>query len=203
MYLLFETIKVIDGQPVNLEYHEERMKMSCLTYFGESCKFSLISKWECPEKYQQGIVKCRVSYNQDHFIKQFSVYKYQTANTFRLVESGHLDYSLKYIDRSGINLLMEDSDKFDDIILIKGGLVTDSSYANLVFQKSGINYTPEFALLNGTKRQFYLDNGKISLASIGVENFQEYDKVTRINAMIDLEDADWVDVGRIDLGDFI
>jgi len=39
MYLLFETIKVIDGQPVNLEYQEERMKMLDINYLGESCTY--------------------------------------------------------------------------------------------------------------------------------------------------------------------
>ena len=203
MYPLFEAIKLVEGNHVNLEYHQARIENACEQFFQSPCLFSLIEIVKCPEAFDNKLVKCRFRYNASDYVIQFCEYKYQHASNFKLVECSNLDYSFKYTDRSLLNNLVEDAEQFDDIILVKNGLITDSSYANLVFEKDGDLFTPEFPLLHGTKRQYYLDKGILQLANISLQNIDNYNKITRINAMIDLENAEWVSIDKVDMSNFI
>ena len=67
-------------------------------------------------------------------------------------------------------------------------MVTDSSSANLVFRSANGLYTPKDFLLPGTKRKYLLDCGKITEASIGINDIGSFDSVHFVNAMMDLED---------------
>jgi 4-amino-4-deoxychorismate lyase len=78
----------------------------------------------------------------------------------------------------------------DDVIIVRKGAVTDSSYCNLVFEDADGNlFTPSDALLSGTCRQRLLDEGIIREKTITLANLHEYEYVYFINAMMGLDDA--------------
>ncbi|MEM8863787.1 MAG: hypothetical protein AAGD96_36215, partial [Chloroflexota bacterium] len=56
------------------------------------------------------------------------------------------------------------------------------------FLKAGVWYTPRRPLLAGTKRQYYLDSGRLVPIDIAAEEIKNFEKIRMINAMIDLED---------------
>ena len=78
-------------------------------------------------------------------------------------------------------------EQFDDIIIIRNGLVTDSYYANLCFEKKGELFTPVVPLLNGTKRMKLISEKKIIPIDIKPKEINSYDRIHLINAMIDIE----------------
>jgi len=85
----------------------------------------------------------------------------------------------------------------DDIIIVKNGFVTDSFAANILFLDGVQWITPTTPLLNGTKRQFLLDQGIIAEKEIREEDIRTYQKVGLINAMIDFDEMPVIDIDSI------
>ena len=70
-----------------------------------------------------------------------------------MIDNDDICYPYKYTDRDNINRLIELRGDCDDILIIKNGMVTDSSYANVVFRDLNGNWvTPSTFLLPGTIR---------------------------------------------------
>jgi len=80
----------------------------------------------------------------------------------------------------------------DDILIIKTGMVTDTYYGNVAFEKDGIWHTPQLPLLHGTQRQYLLDEGKIKERLITEDDLPNYGHVRVFNAMIEF--------GEVELG---
>jgi 4-amino-4-deoxychorismate lyase len=113
------------------------------------------------------------------------------------VEANDLNYAYKYADRTRIDRLLALNEDYDDIIIVQHEMITDSSYANLVFRKNRWLYTPDSALLKGTKRQRYLDEGRIKIMPITVKDLSFYDGFKCINAMLDMDESAWIPIERI------
>ena len=93
---------------------------------------------------------------------------------------------------------MLDMCDFDDFLLIKNGLVTDTSYANIVFKNSnGDWYTPASYLLPGTKRASLIKKRIIREIKMTVHDIKKYSEARLINAMIDINDTQGIHVSRI------
>ena len=84
-----------------------------------------------------------------------------------------------------LNQLLNPEQENEEIIIVKDGLVTDSSYSNLVFRQGNVWYTPSTYLLNGVKRQRLLQQEFIFEREIRPEDLDKYSKVSLINAMLD------------------
>ena len=177
---LLETIRCVNGKVLYLEYHQDRLNKS-RKKLGFKNKLNL--EIDAPNK---GLYRCRIVYNE--FIEKIEFIPYVKKNilSFKLINSD-IDYSLKYENRDKINKLLELKENADEIIIIKDGLVTDTSIANICFFDGTDWITPKAPLLKGTTRQRYLDNCKIKEADIRVEDIQKYSKIALLNAMIDFD----------------
>ena len=85
----------------------------------------------------------------------------------------------------------------DDILIVKNGLVTDTSFSNVAFLDGSRWLTPEHPLLEGTKRAKLLEAGILAEADIRPEEIYRFKKVRLINAMMDWEDSYEIDAGKI------
>ncbi len=173
---LLETIKCLDGEPYHLAYHQNRVNYSrkILNYHSP-----LTLKLNPPKK---GLYRCRIIYNEEIIKIEYLPYQYQNINVFKLVSTS-IEYALKYEDLSEINALL--SHESDEIILIKKGLVTDTSIANICFFNGKEWLTPKKPLLKGTTRQRLLDEKRLIEADILATNIHKYKKIALCNAMID------------------
>ena len=183
MYPLFESI-YLNGVFRNLRYHEERMKNSIKTLFGQEAKIdlrALFSKKSFPVK---GLFKTRITYGTESNNVEFAPYTIRPVQSLKLVEGGPVRYEHKFTDRSDLTRLKAQRGSSDDILITRNGLITDSSYANVIFKKDNIWFTPESYLLKGTMRQYLLDNGLIAEANITVFNFHQYQSCKLINSML-------------------
>jgi 4-amino-4-deoxychorismate lyase len=88
-------------------------------------------------------------------------------------------------------------DDCDEILITRNGLITDTSYSNVVFGQGEQYFTPESTLLNGTKRQKLLQEGKITEKRIDRNSLIEYDRIYLINAMLDITDGVSLPIDRI------
>tara|TARA_B110000027_G_C16097633_1_gene291558 strand:+ start:536 stop:952 length:417 start_codon:yes stop_codon:yes gene_type:complete len=125
-------------------------------------------------------------YKEDIQEVSYTPYLPNIIESLKLVESNLIDYQYKYLDRTHIKELYAQRGNCDDIIMVKDRMLTDSSYGNIALLKDGVWYTPSTCLLNGTRRQQLIDQGKILEADIPVVDIDQYEKICLFNAMIGL-----------------
>lgn len=181
MSRLIETIRLENGKLENLEYHLRRMRT-----FSERDLAGNFPK--------QGLFKYRILYESQIIATTIEPYTIRPVRTLKLVENNSIVYDRKYENRQELTSMIDPN--YDDILIVKNGSVTDSSYANVIFLKNGTWYTPETYLLNGTMRQFLIDTKKISEARITVDDLSSYSHFKLINAML-RTDADQSEVSNI------
>jgi len=177
---LLETIHVLDGEALNLGYHQQRLDRSRLQLgFNDTLTLELL-----PPK--EGEFRCRVLYEKEIEKIEYLPYTKKQISTLKLVHSDII-YDLKYEDRTEINALLEKHPEADDIIIVKDSLITDTSIANLCFF-DGTNWlTPKSPLLQGTCRQRLLDTHKIIPSDIDYRSLKDFSKIAMMNAMIDFQ----------------
>lgn len=186
--VFIESIKVLDGKIYLLALHQERMENTMKHHFGLST-FPLLSQViSIPHEFKKGLVKCRVLYADSILRIDFQNYAFRKINRLKLVENNTICYHFKAEDRTELNHLSQQAGAGEEILIVKDGYITDTSYSNVVLQKGGNLYTPHLPLLKGVKRRYLLDKGIVKERKIEVKDLHEYDRVYLINAMIDLED---------------
>jgi 4-amino-4-deoxychorismate lyase len=187
MSLLIESIKLLDGEFCNLFYHEQRMNRSLKILCGVHNHFDLEQFLSGLERPTTGLYKCRIVYDEKVTDVEFIAYTPATINSLRIVEHDRINYEFKYVDRKTINRLHDLRKDKDDILIVKRGLVTDSSYSNIVFRKGKRFFTPWSALLKGTMRQNLIEKGVIQEEEIRVEDISTFETFKLINAMLEFD----------------
>ena len=180
-----ETIKLSDGRVFHLEYHQERVRNTFLRFFPNQKVLLLSDIIEKVTLPTQGKHKIRIVYGSERPSVEVLPYQVKPIATIKCVEADFLDYSYKFLDRTFLNTLKESAGT-DEVIFVKNGKVTDSSYANLVFFDGTEWVTPTTFLLNGTCRQRLLSEGKIKERIIHATDIPSFTHIGLINAMIGL-----------------
>lgn len=196
MSLLLESIKLVDGEFHNLFYHERRMNRALKFLCGVQEHFYLedfLKNLDLPSK---GLFKCRMTYDDESRDIEFIPYQYKPIKTLRIIEHDRVSYEFKYSDRRLINRLYDLKKDCDDILIVKRGLVTDSSYSNIIFRRGKHWYTPWSALLKGTMRANLLERELIQEEEILVSDLKTFESFKLINAMLEF-DAPEIDVSNI------
>jgi 4-amino-4-deoxychorismate lyase len=85
----------------------------------------------------------------------------------------------------------------DDVLIVKGDLITDSWYCNILFSNGKNWYTPDQPLLAGTCRARLLAEGKIMSRRIEVEDLHHFTHFKLVNAMRDIEEVAAVPTSQI------
>lgn len=107
---------------------------------------------------------------------------------YRRKEDG-IDYHLKFADRSPLDRLQALCRPGETALLTVGGLITDTTFTNIVCEdSSGALLTPATPLLHGTMRQHLLDSGLLRKADIRPEDLPGFTRIHLINAMNGLGD---------------
>lgn len=198
MCRFIETIRIEEGVIRNLPLHQERVDRTISHFFGAAAAvlplYEAISAHPVPKT---GAVKCRVTYGKQVEKIEFEQYLPHPVNSLKVVHADDLDYSFKYADRSRLHKLLEQKGRCDDVLIIKNGLVTDTSYCNIIFDDGKKWVTPATPLLEGTCRRRLLDNGLITAAPITINDLGKFSRFMLINAMLDFDKSRWVGVGGI------
>ncbi len=187
MYPLFESIRVENGAILHPDWHEKRYVASYTQYYGHKPTIGLFDGRIVPETCREGTFKLRISYNHYSDKVEWEPYIIREISTLRLIEDDDIDYDLKYTDRSRLNNLYNQRKGCDDILIVRQGLITDSSYCNIVLFDGKEWHTPASPLLPGTARARLLASGQIVARTISVENLSKYKSFKLINAMRDFE----------------
>lgn len=196
MSQFIESIRIEDQQVFLLELHQERVNRT-FAYFGVKETLNLSKICKSLEVNEKGFFKLRIVYDlQQKFTHQLIPYAVAEIANFQLMENNTCDYSFKYEERKLFSE-MKAKAKAEEIIIVKNGCITDVSYANLLFLKDHIWYTPTTYLLNGVMRQHLLKQNKIKEIDITLDNISEFSHFQIINAMNDFDDMFIYPIERI------
>lgn len=195
MYPLVESIKAEDGQFFLLDYHQDRMERTFQAVYQRACPWSI--KTILPRVPLEGLYKVRLLYNATDY--HFEVHPYQSKKIQRLklVEIGEHRYPHKWTDRSFINAAFSQREDCDDVLMMRKGLLTDSSYANIVLDTGTALVTPSIPLFEGVQRAYLLDNKIIQSATIYSNDLARYKAFQLINAMNPFDPKRFVPVEEI------
>lgn len=184
--MFLETICIVNGKVQNEQAHAERIQQTAAYHRFTAPPLPDMGKM-IPKELIEGKVKCRIIYHTTIERISFEIYQPKQIRTLKLVE-GSPDYAYKFADRTVLLELLKEKGDCDEILIIRNGLITDTSYSNVVLSKGDCFYTPRTFLLNGTKRQQLLLTGRISERDISADSLGDYDRIYLINAMLDIED---------------
>jgi len=196
MSQLIETIRLQNGVFYNLEYHEARMRRTLKELFDVTESRSLleaVSKYDFP---RVGLYKCRLVYNTIVQNFTFSEYDARPVQSLKLIDDNELSYNYKFSDRTKLNNLFKQRSSCDDVLIIKKGLVTDTTYTNIIFKKGTEWFTPASCLLQGTMRQQLIDLKKLRIIEISEFQIRDFEKFKLINSML-FDTGSEVDVSNI------
>lgn len=189
MCLLLETIKIKDGKFCNIEFHHARFNKTRADLFGIQDFTDLNESISISGTPASGIYKCRIIYDREIRSVKILPYQIKMINTIKAVQNDQIDYSYKYFDRTIFDKMLKESGS-DEILIIKKGKITDTSFSNIVFSDGKNWVTPAMPLLNGTKRSYLLQTGRINSDEINLNDLKFFKYFRLINAMLDFEEQE-------------
>ena len=175
----FETIKCNDYEVFNLAFHEKRISNTIGMNFN-------LNEYIYPPSNK--LLRCKLIYDKSGILDvQYFPYKKRTIKKFKLIKDDNIEYSKKYLNRESLDNLFKKKENEDEIIIIKNGLITDTSIANIAIFDGDNWLTPKKPLLFGTTRARLIKNGDIIEKDIDVNMLKNAQKLALMNAMIDFD----------------
>ncbi|MBP7654303.1 aminotransferase class IV [Candidatus Dependentiae bacterium] len=194
---LVESVKVINNIPLNIKFHNLRFNETRHYLFGINEQINLADVINPPVSYLYSILKCRIIYTQTILKINFEVYTPKKIDTLKIIKSDDICYEYKFENRKKINDLFSQKEKCSDILIVKNGFITDTSFSNIIFFDGTKWITPSTPLLKGTKRAELLSNNIISEEEIKFSDLLLFKKFMLINAMLDFDFKSQYDMSSI------
>jgi len=190
MFQLIETICFENGAFQRIPLHENRMNRSRYHLFGRTKQLSLNRLLCIPESLIDQKTKCRVTYSDQVEEIEYEPYIPKKIRSLQLVRDDTIDYTFKLKDREQLNRLLNQRGHADEILIVKNGFITDTSYTNIAFLREGKWFTPASPLLSGTRREEYLQKNLLFPCMIRPDELHFYEEARLINAMLSLGDTE-------------
>lgn len=165
--------------------------------WGVNKKIALTELISAPETLQDGLLKCRITFKENIENVEWEPYQLRSVKTLKIVSDDRVSYRYKYKDRTRLQQLFDQRGLYDDVLIIREGFLTDTSYCNLALFDGTAWYTPDTNLLPGTQRAFLLDQKVIKEKRIGLNDLAGYRKIRLFNAMIKWDNALDVEMDQI------
>lgn len=189
MSLLLETVKLQNRRFPYIFYHNLRLNKARKELFACTDVIDIAAQVSISGDIGDGIYKCSIIYNKDIVKVSFELYKRREIKKLKIIDADEIDYSYKYADRSVLNNYLSLKGDCDEVLLIKNGMVTDTSFSNIAFFDGVKWITPKTPLLKGTKREKLIAEGLIMVEDIKAGDLKKFEKASLINCMLDLEDT--------------
>lgn len=187
MYRFIESIRLENHRLQHLDWHTKRFNETRSRFFPSSAELDLQAHLVLPSNLDDGVYKCRVVYGSQVEEVSFQPYIPKSVHALKLVVDDLADYSYKFENRARLELLLTQKGEADDILIVRDGCITDTSYSNVALFDGLHWYTPDTFLLNGTCRQRLLAEGILRETRITLHDLARYEEVRPINAMLVLE----------------
>ncbi len=185
--ICFETIKIKNGKLQNLKYHQQRVN-STREFLGFKNQLDLNT---LPIERLNGVL--RVDYAENILSVTYRDLKEREFREFVVVKSD-IEYGYKYANRDELDSLKVAE---REIIIVKNGLLTDTTIANIALHVEDVWLTPKTALLRGTTRERLIDSGFLKCEDLTIKDLKKSKNFAIMNALIDFK---VIKRANIDLG---
>jgi 4-amino-4-deoxychorismate lyase len=197
MCQLLETIRIKDRKPQNIEYHNERLNKSRKELFNCTDFIDIRYLIQVPESFKDLYCICRVIYSKTIEWIEYLPYSIKPVQSLKMVHVKDMNYNYKYTDRSCFDDLLIQKENCDEILIIKDGFITDTSFSNIVLFDGKDWITPSFPLLKGTKREKLLKEHLIIEKEVTISDLKMFKELRLINAMIDIVNSPSIGIKNI------
>ncbi len=178
-----ETIRIANRQLDHIQAHEARMYRTRSELWGCTDFITLRDIITIPTDLSNNTHKCRIIYDMVIHQTMIEPYTIRTIRSIQLVTDDTIDYRYKWLDRSRFAAHQAQTDA-DDILIVKGGYLTDTSYANIAFFDGNRWLTPSMPLLSGVRRQRLLHAGILTEAPLQPSDLPYFQSARLLNAML-------------------
>lgn len=189
MFRFVESIRLENGHLQHVKWHEKRLNETRSTFFPGLDFLHLDTVIDIPESLSHGLYKCRLVYDDTVCSIEFIPYIPKTINALKLVCLDEIKYDFKFEDRSCLNEALRLKGEADDVLIVKNGCITDTTFSNVALFDGTQWCTPDTYLLNGTCRKRLIQESLLVEKRIGPKDLSDYKYIRPINAMLDLEDT--------------
>ena len=184
MHQFVETIRIEGGKAMNLPLHEARMNATRAHFAPHVAPISL-QKWLDDAPLSDERIKARVVYDVNGVCETtFQTYKRREIQWLRMVEDNDICYTFKSTDRHELDHLLALRDGCDEVLIVKNGQITDTSFTNVAFFDGHKWLTPAQPLLNGTMCRWLLQCGQLTETQITPASLASFQRIMLFNAMI-------------------
>ncbi|MEA3418385.1 MAG: aminotransferase class IV [Campylobacterota bacterium] len=181
--LLLETIRIEGGSALHLDYHNQRFNHARKTLFSINKTMDLADFITPPKENSGTLYRCRILYSRKILKVDYIPYTPKIIKKISLINS-NISYPFKFADRSELNHLLASSPGSDEVLIVKEGLLADTTIANIAFLEKGKWITPKKPLLEGTTRKRLIDEGFLIPKTIRSDEIDRFDGFALMNAMI-------------------
>jgi len=182
MSLFFETIRIENGIPQHLHYHNLRLNRTIRENFSLSPRYDLHDFLQVPPDAEKGTYRCKICYDTEIREITFTPYRRRNYRALRILDAD-IDYRYKSCDRSALETLYNRRGDCDDVLIVKHGLLCDTTIANIALYDGLRWYTPKTALLEGTTRARLLEEGLLQTTDLTADDLRKCTKFALMNAM--------------------
>lgn len=179
-----ETMCARYGKIELIDYHNERMSCTRKDLWGQTSSIDLRNVVNPSD--EEECLKVRVVYGRNGIEDvYYSPYTMKNIHTLRLVTDNDITYTYKSTDRTRLSALAAMKGSCDEVLIVKNGLITDTSYTNVAAYIDGKWLTPRTPLLKGTRRASLLDKGIVTEADIRATDITPETEIMLFNGMMD------------------
>jgi 4-amino-4-deoxychorismate lyase len=201
MCQLLESIRIENHTLQHIDLHNKRFNEARRALYGLHNTVMLEDLIELPTNIGNQRYKCRVLTNGETFDVEIKPYHQREIKTLIVIRFDEIEYTYKTTNRALLDQAFALRQNCDDIIIVKNDKVTDAWAANLIFFNGEKWVTPSTPLLKGIQREYLLSTGKIFEQNIYSADIKNFEKIKLINAMIDLDQANEINVKTNVFGD--
>ena len=196
MCRFIESIKLENGHFEGLPLHQARLLKAIMDYYPNEKAIDLQDFLTSTDFPKIGKYKCRVVFDSSIIQVEFTEYMQREIKSLQLVETDLESFAYKLEDRTALNEAYAKRGECDDVLLVRNGLLTDTSYTNIALFDGKNWFTPRKPLIEGVNRIELLQNGKIIEKDIFATELKNYKQICLFNAMIEFGEL-VLDVAKI------
>lgn len=180
MSLFFETVRIEKKIIYNRKWHNLRLNRTIYENFGIESDYDIADFISLPG--DEKLYRCRVVYGKTIDSVTLTQYHPRRYRALKIIEAD-IDYPYKSTDRKEIDKIFARRGDADDIIIVRDGLLTDTSIANIAIFDGLQWITPEKPLLPGTMRASLLASKKLKTNTLRAYELKKGVKFALMNAM--------------------
>ncbi len=178
-----ESIQLNNGEFKRLELHQERVRKTMKDFYPAYETIDLFESLNRTSFPTEGLYKCRVIYDSEIRNIEYKSYIRHEIHSLQLVETKMESTPYKKENRSELNAAFALRKDCDEIILVKNGLLTDTSFTNIALY-DGIKWcTPRIPLIYGVNRSQLLNQKLLVEKDILLSELVNFRRVSLFNAM--------------------